>query len=81
MTRLPKITLAFLLAAVSSLGAEAPVFPYGAVYFRKSNPPEQDWARDHQTAARMGMNTFRHWFMWAPLKWRQANMTGATMTG
>ena len=29
----------------------APVFPYGAVYFRKTNPPEADWARDHQTAA------------------------------
>ena len=45
--------------------AGKPVFPYGAVYFRKSNPPEADWARDHQTAARIGMNTFRHWFMWA----------------
>ena len=44
--------------------AADPVFPYGAVYFRKSNPPEQDWARDHATAARIGMNTFRHWFMW-----------------
>ena len=32
------------------------VFPYGAVYFRKSNPPAEDWARDHQTAARVGMN-------------------------
>ena len=28
-----------------------PVFPFGAVYFRKSNPPEQDWERDHKTAA------------------------------
>ena len=45
-----------------------PVFPYGAVYFRKSNPPEQDWARDHQTAARLGMNTFRHWFMWSAIE-------------
>src|SRR5437762_13824068 len=45
-----------------------PVFPYGAVYFRKSNPPEQDWARDHQTAARIGMNTFRHWFMWSAIE-------------
>src|SRR5690242_17251327 len=45
-----------------------PVFPYGAVYFRKSNPPEQDWARDHQTAARLGMNTFRHWFMWGSIE-------------
>jgi beta-galactosidase len=46
----------------------APVFPYGAVYFRKSNPPEQHWARDHQTAARIGMNTFRHWFMWGAIE-------------
>jgi beta-galactosidase len=47
---------------------EVPVFPYGAVYFRKSNPPEQDWARDHQTAARIGMNIFRHWFMWSAIE-------------
>ena len=45
-----------------------PDFPYGAVYFRKSNPPESDWARDHQTAARIGMNTFRHWFMWSVIE-------------
>jgi beta-galactosidase len=44
------------------------VFPYGAVYFRKSNPPEEDWARDHQTAAHIGMNTFRHWFMWSVIE-------------
>src|SRR5664279_1498495 len=43
------------------------VFPYGAVYFRKSNPPAEDWARDHATAARVGMNTFRHWFLWLSL--------------
>lgn len=45
-----------------------PVYPFGAVYFRKSNPPEQDWERDHRTAAQMGMNTFRHWFMWASIE-------------
>src|SRR5437667_11692229 len=45
-----------------------PVFPFGAVYFRKSNPPEQDWERDHKTAARMGVNIFRHWFMWASIE-------------
>jgi beta-galactosidase len=39
------------------------VFPFGAVHFRKSNPPEQDWDRDHKTAAQMGVNVFRHWFM------------------
>jgi beta-galactosidase len=45
-----------------------PVFPFGAVYFRKSNPPERDWERDHKTAAQMGLNIFRHWFMWASIE-------------
>jgi hypothetical protein len=40
-----------------------PLFPYGAIYFRKSNLPERD--RDHHTAAEAGMNTFRHCFMWS----------------
>lgn len=44
------------------------VFPYGAVYFRKSNPPAEDWARDHRTAAQMGMNTFRHWVLWGAIE-------------
>jgi beta-galactosidase len=57
-----------LLAAGPLFAADLPVFPYGAVYFRKSNPPEQDWARDHQAAARIGMNTFRHWFMWGAIE-------------
>jgi beta-galactosidase len=57
-----------MLAAGPLFAADPPVFPYGAVYFRKSNPPEQDWARDHQTAARIGMNTFRHWFMWGSIE-------------
>lgn len=43
-------------------------FPYGAVYFRKSNPPQEDWARDYQTAAEDGMNTFRHWFLWSAIE-------------
>ena len=43
----------------------APVFPYGGVYFRKSNPPEDDWERDYKTAAELGVNIMRHWFMWA----------------
>src|ERR1700761_3614341 len=54
------------------------VFPAGGVYFRKSNPPQGDWARDHKTASQLGMNTFRHWFMWsalevAPGKWDWAD--------
>lgn len=45
-----------------------PNFPYGAVYFRKSNPPRADWPRDYQTAREDGMNTFRHWFMWSAIE-------------
>src|ERR1700761_912818 len=48
--------------------ASAPVFPYGAVYFRKTNPPPEDWARDHKTAADTGMNILRHWFMWSAIE-------------
>src|SRR3954452_11230867 len=64
----------FLLLGTAAVAAAAdtipgaPVFPYGAVYYRKSNPPEESWARDHQTAARVGMNTFRHWFMWGAIE-------------
>lgn len=61
------LSIGVALAATASK-TDVPVFPYGAVYFRKSNPPEQDWARDHQTAARIGMNTFRHWFMWSAIE-------------
>jgi beta-galactosidase len=64
-----------LTAASASSGAEPapaplpnPVFPFGAVYFRKSSPPEQDWESDHKTAADLGMNIFRHWFMWASIE-------------
>jgi beta-galactosidase len=64
----PAAAAALTLILVCSLPAADPVFPYGAFYFRKSNPPEQDWARDHATAARMGMNTFRHWFMWESIE-------------
>ena len=45
-----------------------PKFPYGAVYFRKSNPPQEDWAQDYQTAAEDGMNIFRHWFLWSAIE-------------
>lgn len=43
-------------------------FPYGAVYFRKSNPPREDWERDYRTAAEDGLNIFRHWFMWGTIE-------------
>lgn len=45
-----------------------PRVPYGAVYFRKSNPPREDWERDYGVAAEDGLNVFRHWFMWASIE-------------
>lgn len=45
-----------------------PQVPYGAVYFRKSNPPREDWERDYGVAAEDGLNVFRHWFMWASIE-------------
>ncbi|MCL2320413.1 MAG: beta-galactosidase, partial [Treponema sp.] len=45
-----------------------PKFPYGAVYFRKTNPPKADWERDYNTAREDGMNIFRHWFLWAAIE-------------
>ena len=67
---LQKLLGLFAAVALTSpaLAEEAPVFPYGAVYFRKSNPPEQDWARDHKTATQIGMNAFRHWFLWSAIE-------------
>ena len=50
--------------------ASPPQVPFGAVYFRKSNPPAQDWARDYAQAAADGLNTFRHWFMWSAIERR-----------
>jgi beta-galactosidase len=63
---MPLLVLLFL--SVFPLFTAELVFPYGAVYFRKSNPPEVDWARDHKTAAQVGMNIFRHWFMWSAIE-------------
>jgi beta-galactosidase len=45
-----------------------PSFPYGAVYFRRSNPPRADWAQDYRTAAEDGMNVFRHWVLWSAIE-------------
>src|SRR5260370_10279069 len=50
------------------LGAADPPFWFGSVYFRKSNPPEQDWARDHAVAAEAGTNMMRHWFIWSAIE-------------
>ncbi|WP_195908994.1 beta-galactosidase [Microlunatus sp. Gsoil 973] len=43
-------------------------FPYGAVYFRKTNPPAADWERDYAVAREDGFTSFRHWFMWAGIE-------------
>ena len=67
MSRFTRAGIVWLMA-VASLVAQDLVFPYGAVYFRKSNPPEEDWARDHATAAKIGMNIFRHWLMWSAVE-------------
>lgn len=45
-----------------------PQTPFGAVYFRKSNPPRADWERDYGVAAEDGLNVFRHWFMWSAIE-------------
>src|SRR5258707_13183237 len=76
MNRIQLAYAGMLCAALAlTLGVEAqesplppPVFPFGAVYFRESNPPEPDWERDHKTATQMGVNIFRHWFMWASIE-------------
>lgn len=47
-----------------------PQVPFGAVYFRKSNPPPEDWARDYGIATEDGLNVFRHWFMWGAIEQR-----------
>ncbi len=49
---------------------KVPQIPFGAVYFRKSNPPPEDWQRDYRTAAEDGLNIFRHWFMWSVIERR-----------
>jgi beta-galactosidase len=54
--------------AATGRGNPVPAFPYGAVYFRRSNPPPADWARDYQTAAADGANCFRHWFVWSAIE-------------
>lgn len=43
-------------------------FPYGAVYFRKSTPPQEDWERDYMRAAKDGYNLFRHWLIWSAVE-------------
>lgn len=47
---------------------DVPQSPFGAVYFRKSNPPSEDWERDYNVAAQDGLNVFRHWFLWSAIE-------------
>lgn len=47
---------------------QLPVVPYGAVYYRKSNPPRDDWQQDYRQAAGDGLNTLRHWFIWSAIE-------------
>src|SRR5689334_10798868 len=65
MSFLRRFCLVVAVAAGMCSAADNLVFPYGAVYFRKSNPPAGEWERDHKTAAQAGMNMFRHWVMWS----------------
>jgi len=36
----------------------------GAVYYRRSNPPQHDWDRDYTVAKEDGHTIFRHWLTW-----------------
>lgn len=56
------------VAPASATVVDSPVFPYGGVYYRKSNPPKEDWENDYKTAAELGVNVFRHWVMWASIE-------------
>lgn len=62
------VGLAAGLAPSPAAAAELPTIPFGAVYFRKSNPAAEDWERDYGQAASDGMNAFRHWFMWSAIE-------------
>jgi beta-galactosidase len=64
----PILVLVLALLGAMPAVAEDLVFPYGGVYFRKSNPPKEDWERDYKTAAELGVNIMRHWFMWAVIE-------------
>ena len=59
---------AAVCGAESLRAKQLPSIPYGAVYFRKTAPPAEDWERDYRQAAADGMNAFRHWFMWSAIE-------------
>src|SRR5881396_476468 len=70
-----------ILLVPSFIFAADPIFPYGAVYFRKSNPPEQDWERDHKTAAQIGMKVVIAELVTAAPEWLFAKYPGARFQG
>jgi beta-galactosidase len=47
--------------------ADRPV-EFGAVYFRRSAPPQHDWERDYERAKEDGLTIFRHWFSWSAIE-------------
>ena len=53
---------------MSDIRANLPKHPYGAVYYRVSNPPREAWERDYRTASEDGNNAFRHWFLWSAIE-------------
>ena len=65
-----RVLLLLLVGTVTAslVPAQDPPFWFGAVYFRKSNPPAKDWERDHRAAAEAGMNIMRHWFVWGGIE-------------
>ncbi len=44
-----------------------PPVEIGAVYFRRSNPPREDWERDYARAKADGHTLMRHWFNWCDI--------------
>ncbi len=44
-----------------------PAVEIGAVYYRRSNPPRQDWERDYAQARADGHTLMRHWFNWCDI--------------
>ena len=64
-----RIILAALACAQFCVAADPEiVFPYGAVYFRKSNPPEKTGSATTKPPPQIGMNMFRHWVMWSAVE-------------
>jgi beta-galactosidase len=48
--------------------SKEPNVHFGAVYFRKTMPPKEDWERDYKRAQEDGHNMFRHWFPWGAIE-------------